>query len=771
MHDANDDYLVEIFLADLKSETKFIRELAITQLYHHIEAPRVREVLENVEKNETDPFLKGMISSLLAMSTSEITPDPPAANGVVDKESLLIRWRNRELHHIKDLLPQIDSLPADQHATTLLELINDENEPTRLIPMFSLSGELVRKPEIIEALAKKLYSSDYIFVIRLISFLAENGKNYLVKALPKLLKHKNFMVRAESIRFLFKISKKHALRLLEELIFANEASRKSAATLLLLFPFEDIQHIAMSLIDSGALQDPSLNKLLTHLVANNPDADFFKRLTVAEVLRNDEIPEIEKLRKEAAEALQLAGIIEGNVNEFCINSRKRISDYIKKRAGINIVVEEKAKEPPVTLPQQPQPEESKAVNLPDKSEQPETEKAKPEAKTSPSLPGKDNADAKKLAEMLLQADLSQDDKVMLRRLLLSEQTENIDDLILKVLARFKPADSQAIKWLENSLEKLQPNDALLAIKLLSEINPARITPHLPVLSVSDNEMIATQAIRLFKKHNLKGLLKQINSWLQEDSERSWKSALTALLQLKIEISREILLKIFKTTSRNSLIKFFAPVFILSPDHMTLYELELLAAESRGNKHELITEITSELKEVLGITSAKNSEDSGTAALISAGIHIKWDEFKQGLEKIRYISNNQLVFDTLTEFARKHMIKGLLLAFVIFAYLFWPDTSISNAPDATDHGIKQTFQINQTIPQLKVGDHKIFKLESYDPINRSWRATGLDGQVYRLKLPIPGDFTAGFKGDFKILYFTITKLGYPVVTCELVAKSK
>jgi len=314
-------------------------------------------------------------------------------------------------------------------------------------------------------------------------------------------------------------------------------------------------------------------------------------------------------------------------------------------------------------------------------------------------------------------------------------------------------------------------ESVLTIKLLAELNPARLLPHLPVLSVSENEMIVTQAIRLFRKHNLKGLLKQINSWLNEDRERSWKSAINALLQIKIETSRDILLKIFRITNRISLIKYFAPVFKISPDHITLFELELMSAESRGSKHELLEEIVNELKEALGVATQKDGATTDTSSLLSAGIQVKWNELRQSLDKIRYISKNDLLTDSLISFAERHIAKALIVTTMLFIYTFWPDNSLVENQGPEDPTITQRFEINQPAAELKPGDHKIFKLESYDPINRSWKATGLDGKVYKLKVPIPGDFTAGFKGDFKILYYSVTRLGYPVVACDLVSEAK
>ncbi|NLF95395.1 MAG: hypothetical protein GX569_01570 [Candidatus Riflebacteria bacterium] len=766
MQNLDNHYLLEIFLADLKSDKKFIRELAIFQLHHHIEIDKVRAELKDAAETESDPYLKTMIESLLASTsqsdTSLVEQSPPP---VANSDELLQQWRSRKLNNVAELIRQIALLPVEHQELAIRQLICEENEMFRLIPMFSLKHELTTKPQTIDTLAEMLMANDQLFVIRLIPFLAEHGRNHLTKALPQLLNHQNFMVRAESIRFLFKISRKHALRLLEELIFANPASRKSASTFLLLFPFEDVQNIVLSLIDSGSLQDPFLYRLITYLVANNPDPSFFKRLTVMQVLRGDDIPELVKVRREAAEALIIAGLIKEDIETFCSSSLDRVAEYIKERSGIKIVsVAEEHEQKSAMSPIQLTSPATAEVEKKDTSTRQESVAIAETAQGG-------HANAAKLQEMLAKSNLSDEDRVVLRRMVMEGQPSGLNELILNVIAKFKPSDSQAIKWLEDNLEGMPARESLLTIKMLAELNPARLLPHLPVLSVSENEMIATQAIRLFKKHNLKGLLKQINGWLNEDIERSWKSALNALLQIKIETSREILLKIFRSTNRISLIKYFAPVFKISPDHITLFELELMSAESRGSKHELLEEIVIELKVALGVATQKDGDPTDTTSLLSAGIQVKWNELRQSLDKIRYISKNELLGESLINFGERHIAKALIVTAMLLIYIFWPDNSLVESHGPEDPTITQKFEINQSAAELKPGDHKIFKLESYDPINRSWRATGLDGKVYKLKVPVPGDFTAGFKGDFKILYYNVTRLGYPVVVCDLVSKEK
>jgi len=807
MQNSNNDYLLEIFLADLKSDTKFIRELAIYQLHQHIDVVKVMAELRAAAEKESDPYLKSMLESLLAASSQNEIPATETPDQVVNQDSIIKQWHKRKLSSLQELFRQISLLPAEQHDLAMRQLICEETELFRLIPMFSLSNALIKEPQTIAVLAEMLTAKDQLFVIRLIPFLAETGRDHLIKALPKLLKHQNFMIRAETIRFLFKISRKHALRLLEELIFANAASQKSASTFLLLFPFEDVQSIVLTLIDRGAMRDPFIKRLIQHLASNNPDMEFFKRLTAIKVLRGEEIEGIDDIRHEAAEALQVAGIISQSAKNFCVSSLSLVSNYIKERAGISIgekLVEDEAIPLPEATPEAAPESTPTTVSESSHQKAPETEtssgptpvsstpqkekpaasisrKSLPEARTAATAPPistsimseaeKPSADELKLKQMLELDTLSNDDATFLRKLLLSGQTASFNDLILKTIGKFKPSDSQAIRWLEENLETLSANDAIVAMKLLSELNPSRLLPHLPVLSMSENSMTATQAIRHFKKYNLKGLIKQIDSWLQEDSERAWNAALNALLQLNIEISSEILLKVFKTTNRISLIKFFMPVFKISPDHMCLYELELLTAESRGNKHELMEELTGELKTMLGLASQTESEGASTSGLVSAGLHLKWEELKQSIDKIRYISKNQLAAESLISFFEKHIGKMLIVTTIMFIYCFWPDTSMPEPDAVPGSDVKNTFEIKAAVPELKAGEHKIFTLESYDPINRSWRAKGLDGKVYKLKLPIPGNFSPGFKGDFKVLYFSTTRLGYPIVTADLVSESK
>ena len=146
MQNSDNHYLLEIFLADLKSDEKFIRELAIFQLHHHIESDKVRAELKAAAETESDPYLKGMIESLLS-STSQSEPSlARQSSSVASSEELLQQWRSRELNNVAELIRQIALLPADRQELTIRQLICEESEMFRLIPIFSLKHELIRRP-------------------------------------------------------------------------------------------------------------------------------------------------------------------------------------------------------------------------------------------------------------------------------------------------------------------------------------------------------------------------------------------------------------------------------------------------------------------------------------------------------------------------------------------------------------------------------------------------------------------------------------------------
>lgn len=736
----HDTYLFEAFLADLYSDDKFMRELSISQLHSFVAVPKVRFEIEKAMQRETDPYLKYKLEGLLNLCALEARQSEkvlPQQLEELDEEEIVQKWFSRDISNIKELFLHLAHLERAQGCEVFARIIQQEKELFRLIPAFSISNNLVKDPLIIKALANQLMAGDDIFVIRLIAFLKVHGPGFLLKHIQKLLKHTNYFIRVNAMLVLFKYAKPQALRLLEELVFSKEQLKRSAGGFLFLFPFEAVHCIVLSLIDSGGLKDEYLGKLIENLIYNNPDLEFFKKLTIIEVLRREEIPELTNLRMKSAQSLKLAGILKGDSELFCETSLTKAIEFIRKKSGVTVEPEERLE-------------------------------SKIEVNTTSSAPKKTNisADERKILEILKLKALGNDEKVCIREMVLSGKADGFITPFLKVVLKFRPKDSRVIQWLEENIGKTNPKELLIIMKVLADLNPARLHPHLSVLCLNENNLISSQAIRLYRKLFHRELLKQIETWLREDNELTWKAALSAMLQLRIEDARNILLIAFQSTNRISLIKYFSPIFQISPDHMSLYQLGRLYENSSGKKKDILFEQIKMLKEALGLTSDKNDESESAKLLAESGFQGKFEEFRERLDNIRYISDPDQIVQDINKLLEKHWLKIFAFALFVLAIVFWPQEKLISDKRLAGKSLQKNFKIKAETPKVKIGSIKVFTLTSYDPINRHWRAKSLTGHTFKLKLQSPGDFKIGFKGNFAIKQYAVSSLGNPVVTCEL-----
>lgn len=740
----NEAVLVEAFLSDLKSDELLLRELAVSQLSRFTHLPQILPAIKAAEEDETDQELRKQINTLIQLIMAErespentITRD----SGQTDENQILTNWLSGRMSGCSELLGQLQKLTDEIRIRTTATLIKKETKLHRLVPLFKWPPEMITAPETMNALVSRISDNDYVFTLRLISFLADNSTGLLTRNLQKLLQNPHSLVKAEAIRFLFKLSKPHALRLMEELILSGDKNRRAASTFLLLLPFNDIKHLVLSLIECGSLKDDFLQKLLYHLVYNNPDLDFFKRLTVIELLRRDEIPEITALRMEAAEALSLSEMISEDKSEFCRNSLTRIADYIRRKSGISVKIDTEQ-------------ESSVATEI----------LSQPADKSSNYQKGLDESVSARLAAILAQNDLAEPDKKFVMQILNSVLNDDERRLLLRIIYRFRPAGPAVTAWLENALGKSNPEDSMVILKVLANMSPSRLLPHLPVLCLSDNESVSIYAIKLFRKHNPKMFARQVEKWLQEDNEATWKAARASMLMMRIEESRDILTRAFYSTQRISMIKFFAPVFRVSPDHISLYELERLLDTCRGKKKELLSEEIRLLKEALGLVSQGETEDAENSRRFAA-LQIGWDEFRKGLEKIRYISRNQIISEEAARFFERHHGKLAILLVLAFSLAFWPDTELSKPTAADRQTIKTEFKLAQSPTIMQKGEIKVFELVEYEPITRLWRARSLSGEPCKLELTNYRDFKKGFKGNFLVTDYRLSTLGHTIVSCQ------
>lgn len=791
MSDRQDNLIIDINIAGLYSDDSFTRELAIFQLQNHLDSEKVQLELASAMQREERPEIKFQIQSLLDLVKLEnslaLTESDSSEHGPMPAEKLVKVWQAQKDFSAARFIEVLSGLDQQEWSGALLRVFNEERDLLRLIPFFSCNFSGLKNREILLKLAEMLDAELDVFVIRLLMFLSRNAPELVLKNIRRLLQHHNFYVKIHSLKLLFKFARPQALRLMHELVIKG-SNKIAAVNMLFNFPFDDVRGIVVWLVENGALKQPELCRALENLVYNNPDLDFFEQLTRIEVLRGHEIPGLSQLKSVAAEGLIVAGLIRENKEKFSAQTRQKAADFIKQQSGIEIVGEEDQGammpvEPPSAEPQTAddagaEPSCTEVETLAEKVEPVEaagpadsnkpTESTETKIRTEPreqtalaeaaepaeSSESNEDLSALENKEAFVEADL---DKI--ERLLADNSIEPLR--LINLLKIVKSISAKMIAWLERQLSEASGENLILIMNLLAEKKYLRLEPHLPVLCLNSERIVSIQAIRLFRKHGRKRLLKLIEQWVKEDNEETWKAAMTALLQISIDEARMILLKVFLSTERVSLIKFFSPVFHISPDHHSLYELEKIFDKSRGPKRDALFDQIQLLKNALGLV--KPSETAAISAeSVKHGFKLQLDEIADSLEKFSYLADETELVEKLSGFLRRAWVPilAVLVLFVVAVYSFY------NPSSQPAGGIEFT-RVEQQIPNLEPGTVRFMTLEQYDPINMLWNAVGSDGTKFKLKLVKPERFAAGFRGNFKISAYRVSVSGYPVVSCELV----
>lgn len=724
-----DSLIIDINLAGLYAEDRFTRELSIFQLQNHLAHEKVLLELKKAIERESDPELKHQIKLLVDLSNLEKSQSQSSGESESDLVNPAEIWFARSDLSVDQFLALLRKFDSAEQIDFLCKIVENEINPLRLIPFFSKASSLLQNDKAIRSFAGKLNSSVDVFLIRLITFLNRSAPGFILKRIQFLLAHENFYVKILTLRTLHRFYPNHAVRLLNELIIVRK-SNLAACNLLFLFPFADVSNIVLKLLENGAMKDVSIRKAIENLVLNNPDPDFFALLIKLELLRGEELSGLREIREKALDGLEIAGLISGDRNSFLQESFAGSREELQKQTGIEVVCQT---QPDFASPEANETAETRAAGL------------------------------KQAAALFEKNALSDDDMQTLRQILAIN--EEPAEVCFKLIKKFGLEDDFVKTWLEHSLFAGAVDSRIQAMQLLAEREFSRLLPHLPVLCLDSTGQVSLNSIRLFRKFAEKKLLHWLEKWLKEDSEKTWKAALAGLLQVDADEAKALLLKHFAVSERVSFIRFFSPVFTVSPDFRSLRLLEKLLENCRGPKREALFDQITLLQKSLDKTGSGTAEVAVQKA--RDGLKEKWEEISENLEKFSYLADEtELVEKTLLFLKKKWPILCLitLLSGILLYHWYQPATR-NQEGNSAKHLLPQ--KIVQELPPLESGTIKFMTLNRYDPINQFWEATGSGGTRYKLKLMKPEQFTPGFKGNFQVLHYRISFSGYPVVSCRYV----
>ena len=755
-----DTQIIETNLAGLYSEDHFTRELALFQLGNHLSEERVLLELNNALQRETDQKIRAQIESMLELSRIESSNAAKSTEDISESDqplTLAEMWKQNEKMSVSQLVKHFELLEPGRRVSILCDIIASNADGIRLVPLLAQKHSLLEQPEVLKALAQKLCSSNDVLTVRLLSFFSLKAPAFILKNIKHFLMHENFYVKVQALKLLHKYAQPQALRLVSELIVANRNS-EGAIKLLFLFPFEEIRHIVLNLIDNGEITNKYFKDAIENLVGNNPDLEFFERLTSLAANRGEEIADLENVRLMSARALKVAGLIEDDPEEF---AKKALQDELAKgmlpsemgilEPNFELLSLENSSMAGQEAEPEPEPEPEPAIQTAanDKEIQPRADSQNAEEAS-------ENAKIDSVvSRLVLLEEFDGRDLAAVKRILSqSPLDEKIAAKLLKIIRKFSISDADIFNWLESQIENGSVPHRLVVMQTLAELAFARLQPHIPTLCLSSERQVAVHAIRICRKQALGKLMKLIEQWISQGGESFWKAAITALLQIRVEEARKILIPVFLSTEDCSLIKFFSPALHNSPDFHSLMELEKIFDASRGQKRQVIHDQIELMKEALNITD--QSGDVAEKILVEAGIKEKWGDIAASLEDFSYLANEDELVNKVASVIQKHWFLLLVIA-VLSAFLAFQVF-------APQKGAVSGFDRSES--KIEAGNEVRFSLVSYKEKKGLWLASNKDGVEFFLKLENPEKFSFGFQGNFKIQ--AIDSSGsYPVLKCKLI----
>lgn len=714
------EFLKNALIADLTSPDRLIREMALLQLSSATDQVTLAAFKDALTK-ETDPYLKNQIEQLVKTNFNELGENELEKNPAFNSLSLVDRWlsdiskvgRQKILEEVKkktscEIIHFIDRTFA---STTRNECV---------LPLLPLSTKFLDNPYVRKHLESLLHSSDTMVLYRVLLAFLPQAPQLLIKHVPYYLKHPNFNIKLTALRILYKVSPNDAITLLERMVLQNEKFETLITSALFLFPFEHTYHIVLNLLDKKLKFNETALKFL---VRNNPNQKFFDELNLLNVRENQTSPLVKELIEIAAESLVCCGSSDLSKEELIKKSEKQARGFLASAAGLSILED-------IT--------EVAEINQKEISDD------------LRDIVGKDSLDKEgmqKIHELIGISDLS---------------NANLKK-ILEIIHKFELQDDSIREFVQKCLQIRHPGIVLLAIKSLLLQAPTKSLKTLSELANHENSVVATNSLRLMLEQNPKAFEKIVTDWVISEQKSKLKISLAVMMMADLDQSRKIVLNFLKSTTDLELIKFFSPIFLVSPERQSIQKLELLAKYNRGQKKESLEWIINELKKSLNISQ---DTESSQQLLKNAGL----ENFESYIGKINSSNQNFIRTDRQSQssFYQILSVSGIGVLFFVFFVIKMilpqdsPKSELKVRKAKTGKLVKA-----QNLPAQ--GSKINIRLLKFDPVSGLWSGIATGNQYYKFVLPGSEKFSRHDSLEITVKKAQQTSFGGVIITAEATRK--
>ncbi|KAF1083038.1 MAG: hypothetical protein GQF41_0805 [Candidatus Rifleibacterium amylolyticum] len=651
---------INLCLEELNSSDTLTRQHAISQLQNFVDNPKVVAALKARFEIEENPYCKSDLIELVKLTTVSTTALELSKSQTSQALEIIRLWNSVEIALLFDLVKHVKKLSTEDQVKVFCEIFGSAKSPAQIIPALSLSRKVMLHDEVLKRLEKLLHAKSPLMVIRVINLLTRLKPARLATHLPRLLVDKSMQVRLAAIKALHLLSQSEAIRLLNEFLFSkNENNRKSAFSALFLLPFNHTGDVVLRLIEQAELPK-NLDQVISFLIYNNPDPQFFRRITISYLLHGKKLARLKNYWSLAARALIIARLVDKDEIELKTQALAEAKKFIQSHTSKDTA----------------------------------DEVAKEEAAPS----GHQNNE---LAQLFTVKEFSENEANRLLKICRNVTSPSEILAAIRLISTHRLTSQHFSDWLEALLDHDSTDIVCAAIASLQKINSARLLPHLPVLVFHKESTVGETAIKAFSSDYSDKFADKLKLWLKDNDARIRDVARKGLMEIDFLQARDLIFGYYRSVAKVEQLKFYASILILNPDRLTVYRLNDLAARSSGEKKQYLCQLSDEIKKELG--DATNDENTSTlSAIISeASLQEQWAEILCKIKQISY--NNQEI--TLSDLTRSKAFNFVMAGFLIITIvLFLTKFRIDNiftGKTAPATATQKTYSYDlgeQTLPQ-------------------------------------------------------------------------
>jgi hypothetical protein len=227
-------------------------------------------------------------------------------------------------------------------------------------------------------------------------------------------------------------------------------------------------------------------------------------------------------------------------------------------------------------------------------------------------------------------------------------------------------------------------------------------------------------------------------------------------------ARRLLTARIRSVSNAAFINEFSEVFILlSPDIVSLLELEKIYATSSGPKKEALSSLIEKLQSNLEYSRIFSAGNISNSLMQKIGLQKNLDDLLLRVQRIRLSAENLSIADQIRPF-----FPYLLGCFILFALLVAAN-SLFYSPAASRKPTRTNFKpLIVKVPQKPelpgIGTILKLTLLKYEPYNFLWQAQSADGKLFKVSFEGASELKAGDQIALEIQEERASVTGSPIV---------